>query len=416
VASRSPWPYVALLVAVIVSVPLMVLLIFAPASQSQCAPTTPVAPGPGGSGLNATAGKMVARAAYDAGWRGNDLVEMVAVSFAESSWNPRSSNGTYAGLWAVPAGTPNVFDPVANATAAHALWVEHLKPAAAGEAGGPDPTPGPFAGNAPVIHDNQTVDGGLPLNIPEEPWQDWPPSASYNGYQQALAFLNAHIGSWGLPAGWATSTTVGAGGGTGTTGVTTTTGTSTTVATGGGCSGTTAPTTNGPTGKIQSNGIAEAPVDAPAAVKQMIAAGNQIIDYPYSYAGGHCNAAMTDPPSPNACPGAEENGGPGYDCSGATSFVLWGGGLGQSFMGGSTSASGPMMQMGQPGAGRWVTVYASSGHAFIIVAGLALDTSHFASFEPSSPSTGPRWFVASKILPAQLSDGENWVERHPAGL
>ena len=47
----------------------------------------------------------------------------------------------------------------------------------------------------------------------------------------------------------------------------------------------------------------------------MIAAGNQIISYPYSWGGGHSPASMRVPPGPSADPGQQENGGPGYDCS-----------------------------------------------------------------------------------------------------
>ena len=63
----------------------------------------------------------------------------------------------------------------------------------------------------------------------------------------------------------------------------------------------------------------------------MIAAGNRIDRFPYSYGGAHGDPAQTmsqSNPDPAAVPGAEENGGPGYDCSSATSYVLWGGGFG----------------------------------------------------------------------------------------
>lgn len=52
-------------------------------------------------------------------------------------------------------------------------------------------------------------------------------------------------------------------------------------------------------------------------------------------------------PNQAAVRGAEENGGPGYDCSSATSYLLWGGGLGQSLLAGgarwsTTARIGPM--------------------------------------------------------------------------
>ncbi len=49
-----------------------------------------------------------------------------------------------------------------------------------------------------------------------------------------------------------------------------------------------------------------------------------------------------------------------------------------------------MESFGSPGPGRWVSVYADSGHAFIVIAGRAFDTADFGG--PNTPSgTGPRW-------------------------
>jgi hypothetical protein len=82
--------------------------------------------------------------------------------------------------------------------------------------------------------------------------------------------------------------------------------------------------------RILPSGAAAAPADAPAVVQEMLAAGNRINHFPYSYAGGHGAVAQTmnqTTPDPAAFPGAEENGGPGYDCSSATDYVLYGGGV-----------------------------------------------------------------------------------------
>jgi hypothetical protein len=108
---------------------------------------------------------------------------------------------------------------------------------------------------------------------------------------------------------------------------------------GGQCAAVSGPSTPGAVSKVGANGLAEIPRAAPAAVQQMIAAGNQIITYPYSYGGGHAVASMRIPPGPQADPGQQENGGPGYDCSSSVSFVLWGGGLGQSLLGGQGARS-----------------------------------------------------------------------------
>jgi peptidoglycan hydrolase-like protein with peptidoglycan-binding domain len=150
-------------------------------------------------------------------------------------------------------------------------------------------------------------------------------------------------------------------------------------------------TTPGQTATIQPNGDATAPADAPQAVKTMIAAANRIDRKPYIYAGGHA--------SWNA---------PGYDCSGATGYVLHAAGFLSS-----PEPSGAMENMWVSGKGNWVTVYASGPHAFIVIAGLAFDTAHYGPVTPTT--SGPRWLTKANAS-ANLSDGNTWFARHPAGL
>ncbi len=91
------------------------------------------------------------------------------------------------------------------------------------------------------------------------------------------------------------------------------------------------PLVPGTKARILPSGDAAAPADAPVLVQDMIAAGNRIDRFPYSYAGGHGAVAKTmnqATPDPAAFPGDQENGGPGYDCSSATDYVLYGGGFG----------------------------------------------------------------------------------------
>ncbi len=71
--------------------------------------------------------------------------------------------------------------------------------------------------------------------------------------------------------------------------------------------------------------------------------------------------------------------------------------------------SGMLESYGNPGPGRWITVYASAGHAFIQVAGIVLDTSRFGALTTPTGS-GPRWQPTS-ILPAQLNDGNAQLDR-----
>ena len=106
------------------------------------------------------------------------------------------------------------------------------------------------------------------------------------------------------------------------------------------CAAVSGPTTSGAVAHVLPNGLAALPQGAPPAVQRMIAAGNQIIHYPYSWGGGHAPVSMKDPPGPHAAPGEQENSGPGYDCSSSVSFLLWGGGLGQSLLGGQVPPPG----------------------------------------------------------------------------
>jgi hypothetical protein len=172
------------------------------------------------------------------------------------------------------------------------------------------------------------------------------------------------------------------------------------------------PVIAGARARILASGEAEAPADAPAAVQDMIAAGNRIDHFPYSYAGGHGAPARTmsqTNPDPAAVPGDEENGGPGYDCSSATSYVLWGGGLGESLLGGMVMDSTELEEVGDPGPGRWVTIYANAEHAYIEVAGIYLDTAAGEGNPPNPPATGPRWSVVG-------TGPDGFVARHPPGL
>ena len=150
----------------------------------------------------------------------------------------------------------------------------------------------------------------------------------------------------------------------------------------------------------------------PPPCRTMIAAGNRIDHFAYSYGGAHGDPAQTmsqSNPNPAAVPGAEENGGPGYDCSSATSYVLWGGGLGQSLLAGSVDDSTGLESVGVPGPGRWVTIYANAGHAYIEVAGIYLDTAAGLGNPPNPPSTGPRWSTVG-------TGPAGFVARHPRGL
>ncbi len=135
-------------------------------------------------------------------------------------------------------------------------------------------------------------------------------------------------------------------------------------------SSSTSTTPLGPPGKakLKKNGKAIAPSNAPIQVQMAINAGNQIRKFPYRYGGGHQSFFDS-----------------GYDCSGAVSYVLNGAGLIEDPLpSGDLAAS-----WGSLGKGRWITVYANGGHAYMVVAGLRFDTS--AVGENLNQGSGPRW-------------------------
>jgi len=136
-----------------------------------------------------------------------------------------------------------------------------------------------------------------------------------------------------------------------------------------------------PNSAILLTGVALAPPDAPEAVKGAINAANMIIGRPYIWGGGHASFYSH-----------------GYDCSGAVSFALFGGGLIPRPL-----ASGELEGWGAPGPGKWITVYANAGHTFAEIAGLRWDT------VGDEQGTGPRWHLAT-------TSTAGFVVRHPPGL
>jgi hypothetical protein len=102
------------------------------------------------------------------------------------------------------------------------------------------------------------------------------------------------------------------------------------------------------------------------------------------------------------------NSGGQANCSGATSFVLYAAGV----PGTTALDSTELENYGQPDPGHWITVYANSTHAWIVIAGIALDTADYCG-PPIPAGTGPRWRAEPL---ANLSDGTTYVARHPAGL
>lgn len=133
------------------------------------------------------------------------------------------------------------------------------------------------------------------------------------------------------------------------------------------------------------DGRASLPPGAPSVVRRVVAAANQIDGRPYVWGGGHLSFVSK-----------------GYDCSGAVGYALHAGGLLAT-----TMVSGQLEYWGEPGIGKWITVYANAEHVFMVVAGLRFDT------RGDWPGVrGPRWKMGMPD-PRTLS---HFVARHPDGL
>lgn len=131
---------------------------------------------------------------------------------------------------------------------------------------------------------------------------------------------------------------------------------------------------------VNAGGMVQPPPGAPAAVAQVIAAGNAIATLPYVYGGGHGSFHAN-----------------GYDCSGSVSYALAAAGLVSAPM-----TSGEYETWGDAGPGRWITVYANAGHVWMQVAGWRFDTVALSG-------GGTRWSQGG-------GEYAGFVVRHPPGL
>jgi cell wall-associated NlpC family hydrolase len=132
---------------------------------------------------------------------------------------------------------------------------------------------------------------------------------------------------------------------------------------------------------VGGNGTIPIPQNVPEAVQRVIAGGNAIADFPYIWGGGHASFVAN-----------------GYDCSGSVSYALAAGGLLSSPL-----VSGDLAHWGDPGAGKWITIYANAGHTFMDVDGVWFDTAG-----RSGPYSS-RWLLETPPL-------EGYAVRHPPGL
>jgi hypothetical protein len=152
-------------------------------------------------------------------------------------------------------------------------------------------------------------------------------------------------------------------------------------------------TVPGTVAQILPDGSAAAPALAPPQVQQAIWSANVIQNQDYVYGGGHRDFDSV-----------------GYDCSGTVSYALHGGGLLDTPL-----DSSDFMSWGEPGAGQWITIYTNPGHAYMVIAGLRLDTSAAgvtratAAKDKKALQSGPRW------RPTKRSS-RGFTKRHPLGF
>jgi cell wall-associated NlpC family hydrolase len=132
---------------------------------------------------------------------------------------------------------------------------------------------------------------------------------------------------------------------------------------------------------INTGGMVSPIAGAPAAVNEMIAAGNAIATLPYIWGGGH---------------GSFQS--PGYDCSGSVSYVLGAAGLLSS-----PEDSAGFASYGSSGNGSWVTLWVDPGvHVWMEIGGWRFDTVALSE-------TGTRWARGG-------GEFAGFSPRHPSGL
>jgi hypothetical protein len=144
------------------------------------------------------------------------------------------------------------------------------------------------------------------------------------------------------------------------------------------------PTVPGTEAVLLPDGTAAAPLDAPPQVQDAVWAANTIQKLPYRYGGGHRSFISKR----------------GYDCSGTVSFALNAAGLLKRPL-----DSGRFMRWGAKGPGEWFTIYTNPGHAYVVIAGLRLDTSSAGA----GGGKGPRWRAKGR-------PNAGYKIRHPRGF
>jgi peptidoglycan hydrolase-like protein with peptidoglycan-binding domain len=121
------------------------------------------------------------------------------------------------------------------------------------------------------------------------------------------------------------------------------------------------------------------PADVATGMSEMVSAAQSIATLPYIWGGGHGSWIS-----------------PGYDCSGSVSFVLHAAGLLSA-----PEDSSELESYGAPGPGRYITIYADDGHAWMTIDGRRFDTVALSE-------DGSRWADGG-------GEFAGFVVRHPVG-
>ncbi|HXP37455.1 MAG TPA: peptidoglycan-binding protein [Solirubrobacteraceae bacterium] len=129
-----------------------------------------------------------------------------------------------------------------------------------------------------------------------------------------------------------------------------------------------------------SDGESSSSTAGSSVVARVIAAGDEIATRPYIFGGGHGSFQSS-----------------GYDCSGSVSYALHGGGLLST-----PEDSSQLESYGEAGPGKYITIYANAGHAFMVVDGKRFDTI-------ALQETGTRWS-------SSIESTSGYVVRHPDGM
>jgi hypothetical protein len=387
----------------VLGLPLTVVLVLEPStSEAACGSSaSPTGPGPAKvPGIPQRFLPIYEAAAQHFGLGNNGWAYLAALNYAESSFGQDNGPGTGVSYGAAPSGAAGPME-IGTGGAASDAWDEYKDQIPPNVPGGAQPPDVHNEVDAVYVAAAILHAAGAPADWAAalKSWNDYPPEWA-EVHQLVSQYLQAGHGHGGAPPGTATSPTLSA-------------------PSQGDCATgpLTGPMSPGSQSRILPDGLATIPQDAPAAVQRAIAAGNRIIHTFYSQ---ERRAGMLSH--------VEDS----YDCSGASDYILYQAGLSDPTVdvGDQVAGTGITIESyGQPGPGRWITVFGSTGHEFIKVDNIVMDTAHYAPVQPQSvpdpyppddptnggPSSGPRWQPVS-IIPSQLKDGNTWVPRHPAGL